>query len=120
MNSVADIELLSAALLGYQSQLATIDERIAEIRARLRGRTDPVMTADGSSAPTGKGHMSAVARARIASTQRKRSSASHKEKGTTAPSKKASRGGKRKLSPTARKAIAEIFRHRTGGVTLPR
>ena len=68
----SDQALLEAALVGYQAQIAKIEEAMAEIRTRLGGKTN----APASSAPAakqgGKRVLSAAARRRIALAQKKR------------------------------------------------
>jgi len=73
-----DTSLLTAALTGYQHQLAEIHTKIAQIKKALGGRAakataSPDRGGDASS-PVAKGRrpMSAVARKRIAAAQRKR------------------------------------------------
>lgn len=63
--SMPDTALLRAALAGYESQLADIDERIAAIKGQLGGRSSVRV-------PSKRGRMSAAARRRIADAQRKR------------------------------------------------
>ena len=65
-----DVSLLQAALIGYQQRRAEIDRAIAEINAKLGGKTaSPVM--DGQSARRRK-PLSAAARKRIAAAQKER------------------------------------------------
>jgi len=73
-----DMSLLTAALAGYQQQLADIDARIADIRRRLGGSTQPPSTrrdGGGEDAPrpfANRRRMSAAGRRRIAAAQKKR------------------------------------------------
>jgi hypothetical protein len=69
MNTIADNELLGAALVGYQSLLRTINEKIQEIRSELRGPEKAVVASDDV---TPKRQMSAGARKRMATAQKKR------------------------------------------------
>ena len=110
MSTIANNDLLAAALVGYQAQLAEVEGKVAEIRAQLGGRRIPAST-DGSSASKPKRNMSAAGKARIIAALKKRWAAFHKEHGTDAPAKK-SRGGKRKMTAAGRKAIAEATRKR--------
>ena len=80
MARIPDTSLLEAALVGYQSQLADITARIADIQKRLGGRR-----AAHAAAPTPsdtrsnkKHRISAEGRARIAAAQRKRWAAAKK------------------------------------------
>ena len=103
-------DLLEAALVGYQAQLKTIDERILEIRSQIGGSArKATVVSDGAAAP--KRHMSAAARKRIAAAQRERWKEYHKEHGAQAPAGRA-RGGKRRISAAGRKAIAEATKKR--------
>jgi hypothetical protein len=76
-----DHSLLEAALVGYQSQLATITTAIADIQKRLghrNGARVPMLPAQ--SRPAKKKHrISPEGRARIAEAQRKRWAASKKK-----------------------------------------
>ena len=72
----SDPSLLQAALIGYESQLAKIEEAMADLRRRIK--TGP----DGGSAPASsrKRILSAGARRRIAAAQKKRWAAYKKAK----------------------------------------
>jgi hypothetical protein len=100
----ASVELLQAALIGYELELATVTERIAEIRRELAGggaRSD-----EGERKP--RSGMSAAGRARVAAAQRKRWAALKKsEKSEATPSK-----AKRKMSAAGRKRIIEATQKR--------
>lgn len=66
-----DKTLLQMAVIGYEAELQRIQEKIAEIQARLNGSR----TGNAVPAPMGKsrrGRMSAAARKRIAAAQKKR------------------------------------------------
>ena len=80
-----DTSLLTAALAGYQHQLAEIDSKIAQIKEALSGRR-ALATPDGGGgdipSPFAKRRrrMGAAARKRIADAQRKRWAAYRKGK----------------------------------------
>jgi hypothetical protein len=66
--------MLSMALLGFEVEKKRIEEKIAELRARVAGHPVPA-AAKGSAAPTtasGRKPLSAAARKRIAAAQKKR------------------------------------------------
>jgi hypothetical protein len=76
-----DKGILSMALVGYETEKQRIDEKIAEIRARLSGRSSapastPAAPEAGTSAPASDGPkkriLSPAARKRIAAAQKKR------------------------------------------------
>jgi hypothetical protein len=102
MRKQVDTTTLQMALIGYQSQLAQIDAKMAEIRRRLTGA--PAANGGGDlSAPFGpKRRLSAAARERIAAAQRKRWAAFHAKSGTGAKRVKS----KRTLSPEAKAKLA--------------
>ncbi len=65
-----DVELLRAALLGYEQQLQNINSRIGSIRQQLRGKpTEPKVMGVPS---TAKRHISAAGREAIRQAQIKR------------------------------------------------
>ncbi len=102
-----DSEILRAALIGYESQLASLDEKISAIRTQL----NPAESLTGSPAapPSTKRVLSAGARRRIAAAQRKRWAAlraQSKQAATTAPAKKS------RISPEARKRIIAATKKR--------
>lgn len=70
MATKIDHSILSAALLGYQTQLAQINRKIQEIRTRLKDATAP--SAPEPAKPRRNHIISAEGRARIAAAQRKR------------------------------------------------
>lgn len=81
-----DIELLEAALIGFQHRRDQVEEKIAELRSRIAGTASPKsgsVSGAGSSAPK-KRTMSASARRRIALAQKKRWAAYKAEHGTKA------------------------------------
>ena len=110
-----DVELLQAALLGYQQEIADIERRMAAIRQELGGR-------DGSRIMTplsrsGRRVMSAAARRRVAAAQRKRWAAYHAEHAGPPPATKAAPARKkRRLSAAGRRAIAEASKKRWAAV----
>jgi hypothetical protein len=103
------VEILTAAIEGFEAQTRRIDEQIAEVRQMLNGgRTDSAATPE---APKGKRRkMSAAARKRIAEAQRKRwaesKGMSHPALASEAPT------GKRKLSAAGKRAIVEATKKR--------
>ena len=72
-----DPALLRAALLGYESQLAQIEEAMAELRRQLKTTT---RSEEAAPAKERKRGMSAAARKRIAAAQKKRWAAYRKSK----------------------------------------
>ena len=108
-----DPEVLRAALIGYEHHRSLIDEKIAEIKARLAEHRVTTPAADASAVHT-KRTLSPAARRRIAAAQKKRWAAFHAGKGPAAKkavvTKKAS--GKRVLSAAARKRIAAAQKKR--------
>jgi hypothetical protein len=69
-----DQNMLAMALIGYESEKKRIDERIAEIRAKLgRGKGPKAAAPDaGATAPKKRRKLSVAARKRIAAAQKKR------------------------------------------------
>lgn len=70
-----DRSLLEAALVGYQAQLASIQQAMQEIRNQLGQRTPgaaAIAGSDGQPAIRTKRKLSAAARKRIAAAQKKR------------------------------------------------
>jgi len=68
-----DTTLLSMALLGFEVEKKRIEEKIAELRARIGGH--PVPAAKGTpqlATASGRRPLSAAARKRIAAAQKKR------------------------------------------------
>jgi hypothetical protein len=110
---MSDIQILQMALIGYESKRREIEEKIAEIRNALDGRTSPVVASpDGATpVPRGKRGMTAGGKARVAAAQRQRWAAFHKEKAPKAPTKTAP-ARKRKLGAAGRKAIADAMKKR--------
>jgi hypothetical protein len=103
MPKQVDTSTLQAALIGYQSQLTYITEKIREIRLRLGARA---ATDGGGGFPDpfrAKRVLSAAARKRIADAQKKRWAAFHAQSRT--PAKKGAMK-KRTLSPEAKAKLA--------------
>jgi hypothetical protein len=78
---ITDQEILHAALVGLQQSLASVDEKIVDLRRRLGVRG----SRDGASAPapansSGRRQLSAGARRRIAAAQKKRWAAYRKSR----------------------------------------
>jgi hypothetical protein len=69
-----DQNMLAMALIGYESEKKRIDERIAEIRAKLgNGKAAKATAADaGATVPKKRRKLSVAARKRIAAAQKKR------------------------------------------------
>jgi hypothetical protein len=104
-----DPDFLHAALIGLQHTLATLEERIAELRGRLGGQPAARKAAGAApeSAPK-KRTMSATARKRIALAQKKRWAAFHA--GKTKPA--APKPPKRVLSAEGRAHIIAATKKR--------
>jgi hypothetical protein len=99
-----DRSILEAALIGYESQLALIDQKISDLRRRIGGT---IKTAAVPARRTRR-PLSAAGRARIAAAQRKRWAA--QKRTNSAPPKK------RKLSAAGRKRIVEATKKRWAAV----
>jgi hypothetical protein len=105
-------ELIAAAIEGYESQRARIDQKIAELRAMLHGgRPEPATTPEGS--PRKRRKLSAAGRARIAEAQRKRWA---EAKRATEPAPLETSKPKRKLSAAGRKRIIAATKKRWAAV----
>jgi hypothetical protein len=73
MPKTADTNMLQMALIGYEAERQKIQNKIAEIQARLNGRSGRAATPNaGASEPRTKRRMSAAARRRIAAAQKAR------------------------------------------------
>jgi len=107
-----DVEILQAAIIGLQHESSRIDEKIAEIRARIGG-TNRAVTTDGNK-PVRKRALSASARRRIAAAQRRRWATFRKTGQGTEPVKqqKPAKAKKRNISAAGKKRIAEATRKR--------
>ncbi|MGD0777806.1 MAG: hypothetical protein ABSC05_33880 [Candidatus Solibacter sp.] len=107
------VEILTAAIEGFEHQKLRIDAQIAELRAMLPGgRTEPAATPE---VPKGKRRrLSAAARKRIGDAQRKRWAESKKPVEPLAQPAATSEAPKRKrkLSAAGRRAIAEATKKR--------
>ena len=99
MRTHVDTAILQMALIGFQSQLAQITEKMREIRKRL-GRAGSNVGDGDMPASRRKHHMSAAGRKRIADAQKKRWAAFHRG----ASLKKGA--AKRTLSPEAKARLA--------------
>jgi hypothetical protein len=98
------IEIINAAILGFEEQKHRLEEQIAELRSLLPGATPPSQPADGS-----RRKMSAAGRKAIAAAQRKRWAAK-KAESNGAPAK--SEKPKRKLSAAGKAAIVAALKKR--------
>ncbi len=107
-NAPVDSEILRAALIGYQSQLGSLDEKIAAIRARVHSAEGHSVASTAQ--PSTKRVLSAAARRRIAVAQKKRWAAVRAQgKGVVKavpPAKKS------RISPEARKRIIAAAKKR--------
>jgi hypothetical protein len=97
--SNTDHDFLQAALAGYLHHLSEVNQKIAQLRARIGD------SADGTTAPANRRTMSQAARRKIAAAQKKRWAAVKQAK--AAPAKP-----RRKMSAAARKRIGDAARKR--------
>jgi hypothetical protein len=97
--STTDHDFLQAALAGYLHHLSEINQKIAELRARIGNR------ADGTTAPARRRTMSKDGRRKIAAAQKKRWAAVKQAKPAQAKPR-------RKMSAAARKRIGDAARKR--------
>src|SRR5437762_13062569 len=98
-HTAVDKSILEAALIGLEQQKTEIDDKLAEIRRRLRGLPGTAKAEGESSGGRAKRVLSPAARRRIAAATRKRWAAYRAAKAASqAPAKKAAgkRGGARK------------------------
>jgi len=106
----ADESILEMALVGYQSQLAKVSAKIADIKAQLgqRGPGRPKAVAAGTdqAGPQKRRTISKAGRARIAAAQRARWAAAKQQHAEPAKRKK------RKLSAAGLRAIREATKKR--------
>jgi hypothetical protein len=103
------VEVLNAAIEGFESQKRRIDAQIAEVRRMLDG--GPTEPSAAPAVPIGKRRkMSAAARKRMADAQRKRWAESKGQSGS--PSVTNAPKPKRKLSTAGRKAIVAALKKR--------
>ena len=98
-----DNTLLEMAIVGYQSEIAKILAKMADIKAQL-GQSGPKAAATGTdhTAPQKRRRISKAGRARIAAAQRKRWAAQRQQQATK----------KRTLSAAGLKAIREATEKR--------
>jgi hypothetical protein len=119
---ISDNEVLAAALLGYEAELAKVKQKIIDIRSHLGvrppGRPRRDATTEGTTADFGpaKRKVSAAARDRMAAAQRKRWAAKRADASEIAPkvdigAKKAT-SKRAPLSSEARERIAAAQRKR--------
>jgi hypothetical protein len=117
-----DNTLLEMAIVGYETEVARISAKIADLKARLgkRGPGRPKgtaaapasATATEQAAPAKRRTMSAAGRARIAAAQRARWAALKNQQAKPAKRAGAAKGKKRKLSAAGLKAIREATKKR--------
>ena len=98
------IEVINAAILGFEEQKRRLDEQIAELRSLLPGATPPSQPTNGR-----RREMTAAGRKAIAAPQRKRWAAKRAEP-NGAPAKSAK--PKRKLSAAGKAAIVAALKKR--------
>ena len=108
-----DRTILEMAIVGYQSQLEMISEKMTDIRAQLGQRgpgrpkaTIPTATGTDHAGPQKRRTISKAGRARIAAAQRARWAAQKRQQAQPAKPKK------RKLSAAGLKAIREATKKR--------
>ena len=101
--SIADTEILEAALIGYQKQQEELERKIADLRRLMRGRA----ATNSSESNHGKRTMSAAARRRIGLAQKKRWAAYK-----AGHPKSAAKPRKRVISAAGRARIAAATRKR--------
>ena len=106
------IEVITAAIQGFEQQKVLIDDQIAELRAMMSGGSLESTAVSGPTRSTGR-KISAAARKRMSEAQRKRwsesagKSASSPSTATPGPSKP-----KRKLSAAGKAAIVAALKKR--------
>jgi cell division septum initiation protein DivIVA len=83
-----DLDTLQMALVGYQIEKQKIENKIAELQARLKGKKVAAATAGEAPAAAPKRILSPAARKRIAAAQKKRW-AEHRKKKAAAQAKEA-------------------------------
>lgn len=108
-----EIEILTAAIEGFEAQKMRIDAQIAEIRQLMTGGS--AAPAPTASKPARK-KMSAAGRKRIAEAQRKRWAEAKKQPNAPKAAKSAAPKPKRKLSAEGRKNIIEATKRRWAAV----
>jgi hypothetical protein len=108
-----DVELLEAALIGFEQKRDEIEQKIAELRSRLGGQSATRASNAGAATAAGTGPkkraMSAAARHRIGLAQKKRWAAYKAEHGTkeAAPKQR-----KRTISAAGRARIVAATKKR--------
>jgi hypothetical protein len=107
------LEILTAAILGFERQKNRLDVEIAELRQML----NPASTDGSASEPTRpRRKMSAAARRKIAAAQRARWAEARQKAGSATKPSSTPAKKKRKLSAAGRKAIIEATRKRWAAV----
>jgi hypothetical protein len=102
------LDILTAAIEGYEQQKIRIDNRIAELRALLSGATTTFVPTKGK-----RRKMSAAARKRMSEAQRKRWSGTKDQAvAPVEPAKKEAAKPGRKLSAAGRAAIVTALKKR--------
>jgi hypothetical protein len=119
---IADNEILAAALLGYKAELAKLEQRITDIRARLsvkspgRPRREAPTEGITPASASAKRKVSAATRKRMAAAQQKRWAAKSADAPEIAPkveiATKKTAGKRAPLSPEAGERIAAAQRKR--------
>jgi hypothetical protein len=105
------LEILSAAIVGFERQKKRLDAEIAELRQML----SPASTRGALAEPTKPGRkLSAAARRRIGAAQKKRWAKARQKAGTGMRTKTTSTPAKKKrrLSAAGRRAIIEATKKR--------
>ena len=111
--SRSNVEIIQAAIEGFEARKRHLDEQIAELRAKLNGSKSALPASpDGSK---GRRAMSAASRKRIAEAQRKRWAAVKKGVAPKAAAP-APKKAKRRLSPEGRRRIIEATKKRWAAV----
>ena len=104
-------EIITAAIEGFESQKARIDQQIADLRAMLPGGA--AETAATPEAPTRKRRkFSAAARGRMKEAQQRRWAKIRGESESPAPARREPEKPKRKLSAAGRAAIVAALKKR--------
>ena len=101
--SNADHDFLQAALAGYLHRLSEVNQKVAQLQARIGASTD------GAIAPANRRTMSHAARRKIAAAQKKRWAAVQQAKGAqTKPRRKMSAAARKRIGDAARKRWASL------------
>jgi hypothetical protein len=113
-NKTFELEILQAAIVGYEHERAKIDGAIAELRRRLG---ESGAKAGKPTAPASNGRsLSPAARSRIAAAQKKRWAAYRSNNSAKPAAKPAAKPQKQKLSAEGRKHIVEALKKRWAAV----